>query len=86
MDFGIKVAAGDVTVGMELAAGDGYLFTVKAVERQGRMVTLTLASAFSPVPAIRAGVPKRCRASTVFVRARTEAELEALRAENGGSL
>lgn len=38
------IQASDVTVGMELAEADGYLFTVKAIEERGATRVLVLTS------------------------------------------
>lgn len=59
------VTAGELTVGDEVAAADGYLFTVKAIVRVTRAtVTLLLGSDFSPICEIRAGVEKTMRKSS----------------------
>ncbi len=77
MSFGIRIAAGDVTVGTELACADGYLFTVKEiVRRTPKTITLKLASDFSPMSCIRSGVEKTFRVSSILLRARTAQELE----------
>lgn len=61
------VKAADILVGDEMAAADGYLFTVAAiVKRTPRTVTVLLRSDFSPIREIRAGVEKTLRAASTF--------------------
>lgn len=50
------IFADELTVGMQVAAEDGYLFDVRAVEVQGDVVSLTIGSDFSPDARTRAGL------------------------------
>lgn len=59
------IAWGELAVGDEVAAADGYLFTVREVVRAtAKTRTLRLASDFSPMREIRAGVEKTMRKSS----------------------
>jgi hypothetical protein len=61
------VPAGSLAVGDEMAAADGYLFTVAAiVRRTPKTVTVLLRSDFSPMRAIRDGVEKTFRSASMF--------------------
>ena len=61
------IRADQITVGREIAANDGYLFTVKAIVRETpKTITLLLASAFSPMVEIRQGVEKTMRKGSSY--------------------
>ncbi len=61
----ILIAWGDLAVGDEVAAADGYLFTVREVVKEtATMRTLRIGSDFSPMKEIRDGVLKTMKKSS----------------------